>query len=183
MIKGARVLLRPITRKDVPVQHGFHQNFEYFYLNASLPHVSTIESMDEWYEIATKGDENNQFLAIEVEAKYIGYCSLKNAKTWPGAYWYGIGIGDPEYWGKGYGSEVTKLMIDFAFHYLGARRIGLGTNSKNPRAIKCFKSCGFIEEGRIRKQYWIDGSFADSVYMGILREEWEIFKIGRTTTE
>lgn len=97
MIRGARVLLRPITRKDVPVQHGFHQNFEYFYLNASLPHVSTIESMDEWYEIATKGDENNQFLAIEVEGKYIGCCSLKNAKTWPGAYWYGIGIGDPEY--------------------------------------------------------------------------------------
>ena len=173
MIKGERVLLRPITKEDLSLQHKYYQNIEHFTLNASLPQVTTIESMDEWYELATKRDEDNQFLAIEVEGKYIGYCSIKNSKTWPGNFWYGISIGDPEYREKGLGSEVTKLMVDHTFHYLGARRIGLGTNSKNPRAIRCFASCGFVEEGRIRKHYWISGSYADYVYMGILREEWE----------
>lgn len=173
MIRGERVLLRPVVKEDVPIQHQFYQNIELFTLNASIPHVTTLEAMDEWYEISTKRDENNQFLAIEVDGEYIGVCSIKNSKSWPGNYWYGIAIGNPEYWGKGYGSEVTQLMKDYAFHYLGARRIGLGTNSKNPRAIRCFESCGFVEEGRIRQHYWIDGGYADYVYMGILREEWE----------
>lgn len=176
MIKGTRVLLRPIIKEDLPLQHKYYQSIEHFTLNASLPQVTSIEAMDEWYELATKRDEKNQFMGIEVEGKYIGCCSMKNSENWPGNYWYGIGIGDPSYWGKGYGTEVTKLMIDYAFHYLGARRLGLGTNSKNPRAIRCFKSCGFVEEGRIRKHYWIDGSYADYVYMGLLREEWENLK-------
>ena len=172
MIKGKRVLLRPVKKEDMPVQDEFYQNIEIFTLNASLPRVFSIQSTEEWFETCTKRNENAQFLAIETDGQYIGFCSLKNSKIDTNNYWYGIVIGNSNYWEKGFGTEVTKLMIDFAFQYLGARRIGLGTNSKNPRAIKCFESCGFIEEGRIRQQYWINGSYADSVQMGILRKEW-----------
>ena len=173
MIKGERVLLRPVTREDIPIQHEFYQNIEMFTLNAGLPHVYPIESAEEWYELCTKRDENANFLAIELNGKYIGFCSLKHNKHFPGCYYYGLTIGNPKNWGKGYGSEVTKLMNDFAFQYLGARRVGLGTNSKNERAIKCFLSCGFKEEGRQRQIQWINGSYADYVNMGILRKEWE----------
>ena len=173
MIRGERVLLRPFAKDDIPIQHRYLQNIELAVLNASLPRVVSMEAMNEWYEKCTKREEGNHLLAIEVDGKYIGECSVTNSKSVPGNYWYGITIGDPEYWGRGLGSEVTRLLIDYAFHYLGARRIGLGTNSKNPRAIRCFSSCGFVEEGRIRKHFWVDGGYADFVYMGILREEWK----------
>jgi len=173
MIKGIRVLLRPITKEDLPIQHKYYQNIEHWTLNAGLPQVTTIEAMDEWYKLVTKRDENKQILGIEVDGNYIGHCSISSSTQSTGSSIYGIAIGDPSYWSKGYGTEVTKLMVDFAFHSLGARRVGLRTNSKNPRAIKCFSSCGFIEEGRIRKAFWVDGSYADLVLMGILREEWE----------
>lgn len=176
MIKGERVTLRPVTREDVPIQHGFYQNIEIFTLNAGLPHVNSMEATEEWYELCTKRDENQNFFAIEVEGSYIGYCSLKHLTSYPGCYIYGLTIGNPEKWGQGYGSEVTRLVVDFAFQYLGAHRIGLLTNSKNERAIKCFLSCGFVEEGRQRQYRWINGSFADLVDMGILREEWENLK-------
>ncbi len=176
MIKGTRVLLRPITKEDLPIQHKYYQNIEHWTLNAGLPQVTTVETMSEWYNLVTKRDSNKQFLGIEVDGKYIGHCSLTSSDLEPGNYTYGVSIGDPSYWSKGYGTEVTRLMVDHSFHYLGARRVGLRTNSKNPRAIKCFGSCGFVEEGRIRKLYWIDGSFADLVFMGILREEWESLK-------
>jgi len=173
MIKGTRVLLRPITKEDLALQHKYYQNIEHWTLNAGLPQVTTIEAMDEWYKLVTKRDENKQFLGIEVDGNYIGHCSISTSAKSSGDYIYGIAIGDPSYWSKGYGTEVTKLLVDYAFHYLGARRVGLRTNSKNSRAIKCFGSCGFIEEGRIRKSFWIDGSYTDLVLMGILREEWE----------
>jgi RimJ/RimL family protein N-acetyltransferase len=47
---------------------------------------------------------------------------------------------------------------------------------KNERAIKCFLSSGFIEEGRQREIQWINGSCADYVNKGILRKEWEVSK-------
>jgi len=173
MIKGTRVFLRPITKEDLPIQHKYYQNIEHWTLNAGLPQVTTIEAMNEWFSLVSKRDENRQFLGIEADGIYIGHCSINTSAQTPGDYVYGVSIGDPSYWSKGYGTEVTKLMIDYSFHYLGARRIGLRTNSKNLRAIKCFGNCGFIEEGRIRKHYWLDGSYADLVFMGILREEWE----------
>jgi RimJ/RimL family protein N-acetyltransferase len=176
MIRGERVLLRPVTREDIPIQHEFFQNIELTTLSAGLPHVNPMEATEEWYELCTKRDENLNFFAIEVEGSYIGYCSLKNLTSYPGCYTYGLAIGNPEKWGQGYGSEVTRLVVDFAFQYLGARRIALLTNSKNERAIKCFLSCGFVEEGRQRQYRWINGSFADLVDMGILREEWENLK-------
>jgi RimJ/RimL family protein N-acetyltransferase len=172
MIKGKRVLLRPVKKEDIPIQHKFHQNYKLAVLSASQPHVTPIESTEEWYQFCIKKSKE-QILAIEIDGAYVGHCSIRDSESYPGNYWYGIEIGDPEQWGKGYGSEVTNLVVDFAFHYLGARRIGLGTNSANERAINCFKSGGFVEEGRIRKHFWVDGNYADYVYMGILREEWE----------
>jgi RimJ/RimL family protein N-acetyltransferase len=62
--------------------------------------------------------------------------------------------------------------VDYAFHYLGARRIALTTHAKNVRAIRCYQACGFVEEGRPRKAVWIEGEYTDLVEMSILRDEW-----------
>ena len=84
----------------------------------------------------------------------------------------GIMIGDRDYWGRGYGREVVRLLLEYGFHYLGARRIALTTHAKNERAIRSYLACGFIEEGRPRKAVWIEGEYIDLVNMSILREEW-----------
>ena len=173
MFKSKRVLLRPMRKEDIARQHEFYQDIDIHLLNAGLPHVFPLERTEEIYELCTKKNKYADFFAIEAEGKYIGTCSLKHSEVSPGAHWLGISIGDRDYWGKGYGQEVVNLLLHFGFHYLGGRRIGLGTNARNERAIKCFKSCGFVEEGCIRQSYWIDGSYVDSIRMGILREEWE----------
>ena len=82
-------------------------------------------------------------------------------------------IGDRAYWNKGYGREVVKLLLDYGFHYLGARRIALTTHARNERAIRCYKACGFVEEGRPRKVIWIEGEYIDLVNMSILKDEWQ----------
>jgi L-amino acid N-acyltransferase YncA len=54
-----------------------------------------------------------------------------------------------------------------------ATSAGYGSRS-TPRtsAVRAYKACGFVEEGRLREQAWLDGRFVDMVYMGVLREEW-----------
>ena len=69
-------------------------------------------------------------------------------------------------------ANVVPVLLEYAFHYLGARRIGLTTHAKNARAMRCYRACGFAEEGRPRKVVWIEGEYTDLVEMSILRDEW-----------
>ena len=79
----------------------------------------------------------------------------------------------PECRGKGYGTEAIGLSLQFAFHQMNLNRIELWVREDNKAALKCYRSCGFVEEGRRRKCYVADGSRKDLILMGILRDEWE----------
>src|SRR5690606_32220306 len=89
-----------------------------------------------------------------------------------GDAWLGIFIGEREYWGKGYGTDAMRLIVGYGFRELNLRRITLGLHSYNERALKSYQKVGFILEGRVRGEGLRDGVRYDSLYMGILREEW-----------
>lgn len=172
MFKGEKVTLRPMKQEDVARQHEFDQDVEIFGLDCSVPRASTLEGIRAQYENFTKSDDNIAAFAIEADGKYIGSISLMNLKNRNGNFELGVGIGDRDYWGRGYGRDAVKVMLRYGFHYLGARRIELTTHAKNERAIRCYLACGFVEEGRPRKVLWIEGEYVDLVNMGILYEEW-----------
>ena len=179
MLKGNKVLLRPMQPEDIARQHKFNQDPELYKLDSDYPRVSPLERAQAFYESRTKYDENMAPFAIEADEKYIGYCSLMNIKDRHGNFELGIMIGDREYWGRGYGRDCVKLLLDYGFHHLGARRIALTTHAKNERAIRCYRACGFVEEGRPRQVVWIDGEYTDLVNMSILREEWRTLDVER----
>ena len=58
------------------------------------------------------------------------------------------------------------------FIELNLRRISLGLHAYNERALKSYEKVGFKMEGRMRGEGWRDGVRYDSLWMGILREEW-----------
>lgn len=173
MIKGERVLLRPMQEEDISRQHEFNQDLELYGLDSDFPRVSPWKNAQAFYEGRTKENPNIAPFAIEADGIYIGFCSLMDLQNRNGNLELGIMIGDRNYWDQGYGREVVKLLLHFGFHYLGARRIALTTTAKNERAIRCYQACGFQEEGRPRKVLWIEGEYTDLVNMSILRDEWE----------
>lgn len=48
---------------------------------------------------------------------------------------FGIMIGEPEEWGKGYGTEATRLMLKYAFETLNLNRVWLHVYEYNERAL------------------------------------------------
>jgi len=86
--------------------------------------------------------------------------------------WLGIFVGDREYWGRGYGTEAMRLVVRYGFIELNLRRISLGLHAYNERALKSYLKAGFKVEGRMRGEGLRDGVRYDSLWMGILREEW-----------
>lgn len=94
--------------------------------------------------------------------------------------WVGIGIGEREYWDKGYGTDMMRLCLQYAFTELNVYRVSLGLHAYNPRALKSYEKAGFRIEGRTRQDTLREGRRTDGLWMGILRDEWRQMQNGET---
>jgi RimJ/RimL family protein N-acetyltransferase len=110
--------------------------------------------------------------------RLIGFTDLEGDIYPHGEAFVGIGIGEREFWGNGYGSDAMKVILRFAFQELNLRRVALDTFEYNPRAIRSYEKVGFVHEGRAREYLYREGRRWDLIFMGILREEWLIKDTG-----
>jgi RimJ/RimL family protein N-acetyltransferase len=174
MLKGEKVLLRAIQREDLLRQCEFNNDVEFETLGGGDPWEpqSLTRLQAEFDESAQKGGRDGTMFAIEANGKYIGMCGLFHYDQIAHICELGIGIGDRAYWGKGYGRDAVRLLLDYAFRIRNLHKVWLGVNGPNERAIRAYRACGFVEEGRLRQHAWNDGHYVDVVYMGVLNEEW-----------
>jgi len=107
------------------------------------------------------------------EDRLIGFLAFFETFWNHGDAWVAIGLGEAEFWGKGYGSEAMQLALRYAFNELNFHRVTLGVFEYNQRAIRSYQKVGFVEEGRIRGEFLRQGKRWDMIFMGILREEWD----------
>jgi RimJ/RimL family protein N-acetyltransferase len=172
MLTGEKVTLRAFTREDVPLVWKFRTDVEVELAGGGdPPRPLTLPQVEGEFE-------KNEFIfkdgfAIEAGGRLIGFCGLFHQDNLAHTCELGITIGDKEQWGKGCGRDAVRLLLDYALRMLNLRRVWLHCISTNERAIRCYRSCGFVEEGRLREQCWCNGRYTDQVYMGILRSEWE----------
>ena len=86
---------------------------------------------------------------------------------------WGILIGDPEHWNQGYGREVARRMLQYAFEELNLNRVELRVNSANVAGVKAYEAAGFVREGTLRQAAWVEGHHEDILVMSVLRQEWQ----------
>jgi RimJ/RimL family protein N-acetyltransferase len=106
------------------------------------------------------------------DERLIGFVALHSVEWNNGAALLAVGIGEPEYRGKGYGTDALQLILRFAFHELNLFRVGLDVIATNTRAIGAYEKLGFQCEGRMRGAVLREGCRTDRIFMGILRDEW-----------
>jgi RimJ/RimL family protein N-acetyltransferase len=175
VLQGEKVTLRPLRREDAEIMCRFCNDVEVELAGGGdppMPH--TLEGWQAWYdEHIVKNEKDHASFAIEADGKCIGLCGLWRFDTTSRTCELGITIGERNYWGRGYGRDAVRLLLDYAFRLRNLRKVCLTTSSTNVRAQRCYLACGFVEEGRLRAQNWTDGQYVDQVHMGILSEEWE----------
>lgn len=84
---------------------------------------------------------------------------------------YRLWLAGPDVFGRGYGTEVTRLVIDYAFDQVGLHRLSLDVLDHNHRARRVYEKCGFTLEGRLRNALLWQGSRHDLLIMGVLRTD------------
>ncbi len=149
---------------------------EYWRLANSNPvRPLSVKAVQGWVEkeLAENGDELFEFsIRTTADDRLIGDVGLDGVCWNHGESFVGIGIGEREFWGKGYGTEAMQLILRYAFSELNLQRVSLNVFSYNSRAIRSYEKAGFMHEGRARNVLQRDGQRYDLVFMGILREEW-----------
>ncbi len=145
-------------------------------LNDDAAYMWTPKQVKEWFE---KEQKNYDFIIRTlIDDQPIGFIDLSGFNWSARHAWVGVGLGEREFWGKGYGTEAMQILLRFAFEEINLNRINLTVFEYNLRAQKSYLKCGFVEEGRARKSMNREGERWDVVYMGILGSEWEAKNTG-----
>ena len=177
MLKGKRVILRPLQKLDISLFLKWYNDPEITqYMGIYLPLTEINEG--KWLEEAAGGRNGTQvFFVIEAfennRANPIGSISLERIDSKNQNAELGIGIGEKKYWDKGYGTEAARLLVDYGFKQLNLHRISSTVFSPNKRSLKMHHKVGFTKEGIRKQAFFKNGQFLDLVVFGLLREDWQ----------
>jgi len=159
--------------KDVEEWARWMQDSEYQRLLDTGPSfLYTPAGIRSWLE----KEIGSNYLVFTIRAlpedRVVGFIDLSGF-NWPArSAWVAIGIGDPNYRGRGLGTEAMGLAARYAFEQLNLNRINLNVFGYNPQAVRSYEKTGFVHEGHERSVLNRYGQRWDIIFMGLLREDW-----------
>ena len=181
-IRGEKVWLRPPERTDIPLFVEWLNDAEVGHYVATRAPLS-IPIEERWFDemLERQGKDFFPFVICLLENdRPIGNSALHDMDRDNGNAGFGIFIGEPELWSRGYGTDALNAVLDFGFGEFRLERIWLDCYTFNPRGRRSYEKAGFRLEGTKRKAIFHRGQYHDVGHMAILREEWEALERPRT---
>lgn len=174
---GEKLVLREFRKEDLPHIREWATDDEVVrFLSDIFLYPHSLNQTEGFlnYVLEGKSDVEKMFVVAQKDTlDYIGQVGLHHIDWKNRIAVVGIVIGKKDLFGKGIGSEAMELLQYFAFNKLNLNKLELSVHDFNERGIKCYKKCGFVEEGRLRQKYFYNGRYIDSISMGILKEEYD----------
>lgn len=169
MIEGDLVYLRLMEEKDIIYKVNWVNDPDVRRtLNFDFP-ISEIGTKQWLYKVSMDASRKDFIVCTIIDNKPIGYAGfinidLKNSKA--ESY---MGIGEKQYWGKGYAKDIRRILLEYAFKELGLNKVYSYIWVENKKMINLNKSMGFKIEGTLEKDVFSHGEFRDRVIMSILK--------------
>jgi RimJ/RimL family protein N-acetyltransferase len=171
-ITGTLVALGPIRQDLVPTYQRWLNDLAMLRTLGQMPRPMTLEQEQSWYDGAAKSSNTYSFTIYERATwNPIGNTSLMGVDWRNRTAEFGILIGEADARGKGYGTEVTCLMLDYAFTALGLHSLYLRVHEYNLAGQRAYAKAGFREFGRRRESQFMGGHLWDVIYMDALASE------------
>ncbi len=183
-ITGQHAALGPVSRDLLPSFTRWINDFNSQQrVGRPIPGPMTREAEDGWYDSISTGDDRLTFVIRERDTlAAIGSAGLHGLDLRNRSASFGITIGEPSARGKGYGTETTSLMLDYAFTMLDLHSVNLTVAGFNLAGQKAYARAGFKECGRLRERLRFAEQWWDQVYMDCLAHEFESPVLARVVT-
>lgn len=145
-VDGNLIYLRPIQKEDLPyfVEWLSDMEVNHFLLGRSY----TWEEELFWFNTVTS-DPNERIFSVFLKSsdEIIGNCGIhfaqKREDVYHGKTFIGLMIGKKNEWGKGYGTETVKTLLNYLKKETDLKEVYLTVFCENKSAIKCYEKCGF----------------------------------------
>lgn len=153
MITGNKVRLRSKVLSDAKDDYKWQTDPELARLDAaSVVSAGFSQYVAEYaFDLCNPSPNRREFAVETLEGKHIGNCVYYGIDKNKGEAQVGVFIGDRDYWGKGYGTDIVNSLVRHVFSQPEFKRIYLKTLTWNTKAQKCFKKCGFKPCGYLFK--------------------------------
>lgn len=164
VLRGPRVTLRPPAAGDADAARriGVHPEVHRFfgYEVAEWRELTPVEA--EWLVADLSPSASAVTWVVDAGGGFIGTAALHSFDEAPGSAAYAVGLLAPEVLGHGLGTEVTRLVLAYAFDDLRLTALTVRVLEFNARAIACYARSGFALDHREPHAVTLDGvSYAD----------------------
>ena len=166
-----KIYLRHITEEDTEMVLRWRNSEnvkKYFIYREDI----TPAEHQNWLDQKVKTGKVAQFIIyVKENNKPIGSVYMQSIDHLHKNAEYGIFIGESSALGCGYGTDAAKLAVKYAFEELKLHKLYLRVISDNDRAVRSYEHAGFVVEGVMKDEIFVDGKFHDVTRMAIIRED------------
>lgn len=164
------MLIRKIEKSDLQLRVDWMNNPK-IYSNMHFDLPVLLENTIRWFEKNQSNDCRSDVCFVEKDevVAFGGLTSIDKLVKKAELYIFV----NPDSHKSGIGTQATKLLCQYGFEELDLHKIYLLTNENNTAAIRVYQKCGFVLEGRLRDEYWVEDRYMDRLYFGLLKTEFD----------
>ena len=169
-----RIRFTPLQLDNIYTHFRWNNDPELNRLDSEIPYEEeTFGEFKRRFEtMCNQPPRSHQDFEIHTDDSLIGVAYVARINTHHRHALIGITIGDRDYWGKGYGRESIRLLMDYCFDGLDLHRICAETFEYNTAWRELVEGMGFQKEGTAREYLHRDGTFWDKHNYSLLYDEY-----------
>ncbi|MEO8033657.1 MAG: GNAT family protein [Acidobacteriota bacterium] len=171
MIAGEHVILRAFERDDVERCYRW-MNDPNIVRTLKSRYPIAFQNEAEWLERAMHAHQDERHFAIEKkdDRSHIGNASIHEIDWVSQTGWFGLFVGEPSAWNRGFGGDAIHTLVRFAFEEMNLRKLRIHVFDYNDKARHVLLAQGFVQEGKLERDFYREGSYHDIVILSIFRE-------------
>jgi len=171
MIAGEHVILRAFEREDAERCYRWMNDPNIVRTLKSRYPIAFQNEID-WLERAISVSDGERHFAIERrdDRSHIGNASIHDIDWVSRTASFGLFVGEPSAWNRGFGSDAIGTLVRFAFDEMNLRKLRINIFDYNERAKHVLETHGFVQEGRLRQEFYREGTYHDIVILSVFRD-------------
>lgn len=162
------IKLRPLEREDLRFVHQLDNNASVMRYWFEEPYEAFVELSDLYDKHIH--DQSERRFVIEYHGDKAGLVELVEINHIHRRAEFQIII-SPDFQGKGLASRAAKLAMDYGFSVLNLYKLYLIVDKENEKAVHIYKKLGFITEGELVDEFFINGQYRTTIRMCIFQHQ------------
>jgi RimJ/RimL family protein N-acetyltransferase len=171
MIAGEQIILRALERDDLERCYRW-MNDPAIVWTLKTRYPIPFQGEAQWLERAVTPSHTERHFAIERKSDraHIGNASLHEIDWVSRSAAFGLFLGEPASWNRGFGSDAIRTLVTFAFREMNLRKLRVNVFDYNERAKHVLLGQGFVQEGKLAQEFFRDGTYHDIVILSVFRD-------------